>query len=64
VIACLFVPQADVTEVKDTMRSVEGMLRPMVEEFEGEAEMHKIREDNDYMDEIQVTPRPIHAILM
>jgi hypothetical protein len=30
----------------------------MVQEIEGEEEMHKVREDNDYMDQIQVTPRP------
>jgi hypothetical protein len=58
VIACFLVPQADVNEVKDTMRSVEGIMRPMIEEIEGEEEMHKIKEENDYVDEIQVTPRP------
>jgi hypothetical protein len=30
----------------------------MVEEIEGEEEMHKIREDNDYIDEVQVTQPP------
>jgi hypothetical protein len=50
-----YIPQADVHEVKDTFSSVQGIVRPLVSEIEGEEEMHKIREDNDYMDEIQVT---------
>jgi hypothetical protein len=58
VIVCLLLPQADVKEVKDTFSSIQRIVRPLVNEIEGEEEMHKIREDNDYMDEIQVTVRP------
>ena len=36
-------------------KSVKGMLIPIVEEIEGEEEMRRIREDNDYIDAVQVT---------
>ncbi|KAJ9586230.1 hypothetical protein L9F63_020139, partial [Diploptera punctata] len=45
--------KADVNEFKDMGKSVKGMLVPIVEEIEGEEEMRRIREDNEYIDELQ-----------
>ncbi|PSN40459.1 hypothetical protein C0J52_24392 [Blattella germanica] len=45
--------KADANEVKDTIKSVKGMLIPIAEEIEGDEEMRKIREDNEYIDQVQ-----------
>ncbi|XP_069686085.1 protein sneaky [Periplaneta americana] len=45
--------KADVNEVKDTMKSVKSVILPVAEEIEGEEEMRKIREDNEYIDQVQ-----------
>lgn len=42
--------RADVNEVKDTIRSVRDVAAPIVGEIQGEAEMRKMKEENDYLD--------------
>ena len=42
-------------EVKDMGKSVKAMLIPIIEEIEGEEEMRRMREDNEYIDAIQVS---------
>lgn len=46
----LFGMKADVTEVKDTLRSIRDVSAPVTGELEGEAEMRKLKEENDYLD--------------
>ncbi|XP_017877691.1 E3 ubiquitin-protein ligase DCST1 [Ceratina calcarata] len=45
--------KADANEIKDTLASVRDLMSPIVEEIEGEEEMMRLREENDYMDELQ-----------
>lgn len=46
----MFGMKADVGEVKDTLASVRDLISPIVEEVEGEEEMKRLREENDYLD--------------
>lgn len=46
----LFGMKADVTEVKDTLRSIRDVSAPIAGELEGEEEMKKLKEENDYLD--------------
>ncbi|XP_063976934.1 protein sneaky isoform X2 [Diachasmimorpha longicaudata] len=43
----------NVNEVKDTLASVRDLMGPIVEEIEGEEEMKRLKEENDYLDELQ-----------
>ncbi|XP_029676466.1 protein sneaky-like isoform X2 [Formica exsecta] len=45
--------QADASELKDTLSSVRDLMGPIVEEIEGEEEMRRLKEENDYLDELQ-----------
>ncbi|KOC61897.1 DC-STAMP domain-containing protein 1 [Habropoda laboriosa] len=45
--------KADANEVKDTLSSVRDLMGPVVEEIEGEEEMSRLNEENDYLDELQ-----------
>lgn len=45
--------KADVSELKDTLSSVRDLMSPIVEEIEGEEEMRRLKEENDYLDELQ-----------
>lgn len=45
--------QADASELKDTLSSVRDLMSPIVEEIEGEEEMKRLKEENDYLDELQ-----------
>ncbi|KAI4492143.1 hypothetical protein M0802_010040 [Mischocyttarus mexicanus] len=40
-------------ELKDALSSVRDLMSPIVEEIEGEEEMMRLKEENDYLDEIQ-----------
>lgn len=40
-------------EMKDTLSSVRDLMSPIVEEIEGEEEMVRLKEENDYLDELQ-----------
>lgn len=46
----LFGLKSDVTEVKDTIRSIRDVSAPIIGEVEDEAEMEKLKEENDYAD--------------
>ncbi|XP_011307932.1 DC-STAMP domain-containing protein 1-like [Fopius arisanus] len=43
----------NINEVKDTLSSVRDLIGPIVEEIEGEEEMKRLKEENDYLDELQ-----------
>ncbi|CAK9814408.1 Protein sneaky [Anthophora quadrimaculata] len=45
--------KADANEIKDTLSSVRDLMAPIVEEVEGEEEMLRLKEENDYLDELQ-----------
>ncbi|XP_012231524.1 protein sneaky [Linepithema humile] len=45
--------KADASELKDTLSSVRDLMSPIVEEIEGEEEMKRLKEENDYLDELQ-----------
>lgn len=45
--------KADANEIKDTLSSVRDLMSPIVEEVEGEEEMLRLKEENDYLDELQ-----------
>ncbi|KAG7203236.1 hypothetical protein KM043_010337 [Ampulex compressa] len=45
--------KADAAELKDTLASVRDLMSPIVEEIEGEEEMRRLNEENDYLDELQ-----------
>ncbi|XP_003700230.1 protein sneaky [Megachile rotundata] len=45
--------KADANEIKDTLSSVRDLMSPIVEEVEGEEEMRRLKEENDYLDELQ-----------
>ncbi|XP_011163830.1 protein sneaky [Solenopsis invicta] len=45
--------KADASELKDTLSSVRDLMSPIVEEIEGEEEMRRLKEENDYLDELQ-----------
>ena len=45
--------KTDASEVKDTLSSVRDLMSPIVEEIEGEEEMRRLKEENDYLDELQ-----------
>ena len=44
----------DTKEVLDTLESVRDVIEPIVEEIEGEDEVNKLRNENDYVDTLQV----------
>lgn len=48
----LFGMKADVTEVKDTIRSIRDVSAPIAGELEGEEELKKLKEENDYLDSV------------
>jgi len=43
----------DAHELKDTVSSVRDLMSPIVEEMEGEKEMIRLKEENDYLDKLQ-----------
>lgn len=45
--------KADADEIKETLSSVRELMSPIVEEIEGEEEMLRLKEENDYLDELQ-----------
>ncbi|GLV32713.1 sneaky [Carabus blaptoides fortunei] len=45
--------KADSNEIKDTVRSIRDLTSPITGELEGEEEMLKIKEENDYLDDLQ-----------
>ncbi|XP_011153575.1 E3 ubiquitin-protein ligase DCST1 [Harpegnathos saltator] len=45
--------KADASELKDILSSVRDLMSPIVEEIEGEEEMRRLKEENDYLDELQ-----------
>lgn len=45
--------KADASEIKDTLSSIRDLMSPVVEEIEGEEEMIRLKEENDYLDELQ-----------
>ncbi|PBC33003.1 DC-STAMP domain-containing protein [Apis cerana cerana] len=45
--------KADANEIKDTLSSIRDLMSPVVEEIEGEEEMIRLKEENDYLDELQ-----------
>ncbi|XP_017773927.1 PREDICTED: DC-STAMP domain-containing protein 1 [Nicrophorus vespilloides] len=42
--------KADANEIKDTIRSIRDVSAPIAGEIEGEEEMKKLKEENDYLD--------------
>nr|CAD7397462.1 unnamed protein product [Timema poppensis] len=44
--------KGDTSSVKEAMNTVKDAIVPVAEEIEGEEEMRKIKEDNDYLDEL------------
>ncbi|XP_015123497.1 protein sneaky [Diachasma alloeum] len=52
----------NVNEVKDTLASVRDLMGPIVEEIEGEEEMKRLKEENDYLDELQGDTQRSEAI--
>ncbi|KAL3275786.1 hypothetical protein HHI36_020531 [Cryptolaemus montrouzieri] len=49
----LFGMKTEVNEVKDTLRSIKDLSAPITGEIEDETEMKKLKEENDYLDNIQ-----------
>ncbi|KZC06683.1 PREDICTED: DC-STAMP domain-containing protein 1-like [Dufourea novaeangliae] len=49
----LLAMKTDGEEIKDALSSVKDLVSPIVEEVEGEEEMRRLKEENDYMDELQ-----------
>lgn len=45
--------KTDANEIKDTIRSIRDVASPLAGEFENEEEMKKLKEENDYLDELQ-----------
>ncbi|XP_078050611.1 protein sneaky isoform X1 [Augochlora pura] len=45
--------KSDGEEIKETLSSVRDLMSPIVEEIEGEEEMRRLNEENDYLDELQ-----------
>ncbi|XP_031831854.1 protein sneaky isoform X2 [Nomia melanderi] len=45
--------KSDGEEIKDTLSSIRDLMSPIVEEIEGEEEMQRLNEENDYLDELQ-----------
>ncbi|XP_066589961.1 protein sneaky [Prorops nasuta] len=45
--------KADSKQLKDALSSVRDVMSPIVEEIEGEDEMHRLQEENDYLDKLQ-----------
>jgi len=43
----------DTNDMKDSVSSIRDMMSPIVEEIEGEEEMRRLKEENDYLDELQ-----------
>ncbi|KAJ8972541.1 hypothetical protein NQ314_000128 [Rhamnusium bicolor] len=48
----IFGMKTDVNEVKDTLRSIKDVSAPITGELEDETEMKKMKEENDYLDEL------------
>nr|CAD7393592.1 unnamed protein product [Timema cristinae] len=44
--------KGDTSSLKEAMNTVKDTIAPVAEEIEGEEEMRKIKEDNDYLDEL------------
>lgn len=44
--------KTDAEEIKETLSSVRDLMSPIVEEVEGEEEMLRLKEENDYLDEL------------
>lgn len=49
----LFGMKTEVNEVKDTLRNVKDLSVPITGEIEDEKEMKKLKEENDYLDNLQ-----------
>ncbi|XP_045462537.1 protein sneaky isoform X2 [Harmonia axyridis] len=49
----LFGMKTEVNEVKDTLRNVKDLSAPITGEIEGDKEMKKLKENNDYLDSLQ-----------
>lgn len=49
----LYSMKTDADEIKDTIRSIRDVASPIAGELENESEMRKLKEENDYMDNIQ-----------
>ncbi|XP_044755627.1 protein sneaky [Coccinella septempunctata] len=49
----LFGMKTEVNEVKDTLRTIKDLSAPITGEIEDEKEMKKLREENDYLDNLQ-----------
>lgn len=45
--------KTDADELKDILSSVKDLMSPIVEEIEGEEEMKRLKEKNDYLDQLQ-----------
>lgn len=45
--------KADADEVRDILASVKELTLPIIEEIEGEEEMRRLKEENDYLDDLQ-----------
>lgn len=45
--------KTDADEIKDTIRSIRDVAAPLAGEFENENEMRKLKEENDYLDNLQ-----------
>lgn len=49
----LYQMKTDAAEIKDTIRSIKDIAAPLAGEFENEQEMKKLKEENDYLDNVQ-----------
>jgi len=51
--AILAMKDEGANELKDTVSSIRDLMSPIVEEIEGEKEMIRLKEENDYLDKLQ-----------
>lgn len=49
----LFGMSENTHDMRDTLASVKDLMSPIVEEIEGQDEMKRLNEENDYLDNIQ-----------
>ncbi|XP_050303167.1 protein sneaky-like isoform X2 [Anthonomus grandis grandis] len=56
----IFGMKTEVNEVKDTIRSIKDVSAPVTGEIEDEKAMKKIKEENDYLDELTTTKTSIN----
>lgn len=54
-LSIVFFAKADTSEVKETLNSIKGVVKPIKYEMEDDGEVNSLKEENDYLDTAMVS---------